>query len=353
LFAVQKDQMTSFDPIGESPKTTPAPEKQPVSSPPKPSLAERSLKQVSRAIFIGMHLACGLAFFYPPTRGLVALLVGSYLLRMWAVTAGYHRYFAHRSYKTSRVFQFVLALLGATAMQKGPLWWASWHRRHHKYADTPGDPHSPILYGFWYAHIGWILSSKSDHADLSNVNDLVRFPELRLIERFWAVPLVGYALACFAVAGMPGLVWGFIVSTVAVSHVTFFINSIAHLWGSQRFQTKDFSRNNPVLAVLTLGEGWHNNHHYYMSSARQGFYWWEVDLSYYVLKLLAAIHVVREIREPPASVYETRNQVRRSAASLRPAMRARRIAQRATQFVPPSADASRSGDIAGRQPPLS
>ena len=260
---------------------------------------QRALGRVSLVLFVGMHLACLLVIAYPPTWPLVLLAVGSYLLRMWAITVGFHRYFAHRSFRTNRAFQFVLALLGTTAMQNGPLWWASWHRRHHRYVDTPDDPHSPLIYGFWYAHMAWVFDPKNDETDLSNVRDLTRFPELRLLERFAWVPLVAYALACYAVAGFAGVVWGFFVSTIAVDHATFFINSLAHMWGSRRYETPDTSRNNPLLAALTLGEGWHNNHHYYMSSARQGFFWWEIDLSYYSLKLLSWLRIVHDVRTPP------------------------------------------------------
>jgi stearoyl-CoA desaturase (Delta-9 desaturase) len=251
--------------------------------------------------FILVHLAVVLVIFYPPTWPLLVLGGAGYLVRMWAVTAGYHRYFAHRSYRTSRAFQFVLALLGTTAMQQGPLWWASWHRRHHKYADQPEDPHSPVQRGFWYAHVGWVFDG-SHGRDLSNVRDLSVYPELRWLERHNRIPVVGYALLCYAIAGMGGVVWGFLISTLAVAHVTFLINSLAHVWGSRPYATRDTSRNNALLAVLTLGEGWHNNHHHYMTSARQGFRWWQIDVSYYSLVVLRRLGLVRAIRVPPERV---------------------------------------------------
>ncbi len=263
-------------------------------------LWHRALGRVSLLLFVAMHLACLLVIVYPPTWPLVLFALGSYVLRMWAITAGYHRYFSHRSFRTGRAFQLVLALLGTTAMQNGPIWWSAWHRRHHKYVDTADDPHSPLIYGFWYAHMMWVFDPKNDQTDLSTVGDLTRVPELRLIERFAWVPLVAYALACYAIAGFAGVVWGFVVSTIAVNHAVFCINSLAHRWGSRRFDTPDTSRNNPLLAALTLGEGWHNNHHFYMSSARQGFMWWEIDISYYTLNLLSFLHVVHDVREPPA-----------------------------------------------------
>jgi stearoyl-CoA desaturase (delta-9 desaturase) len=264
-----------------------------------------AMEHVSNALFVVIHLSLLLVFVVPFSWKVAALALGGYLLRMWAITAGYHRYFAHRTYRTSRAWQFVLAVLGATSMQNGPIWWASVHRRHHKCSDGPGDPHSPVMRGFLYAHFTWIFDRSVPTArDDSNVADLLRFPELRWVDRHDWVPLAAYAAGCFAIAGVPGIVWGFVVSTLAVLHATMFINSLAHVWGSRRYATSDTSRNNVLLALATLGEGWHNNHHFYMSSARQGFFWWEVDVSYYSLKILSWLGVVWNVREPPASVRE-------------------------------------------------
>ena len=262
--------------------------------------ADRAMRHLSTVLFVAMHLACLFVFVVPFSLKLLGLAVFGYVLRMFAITAGYHRYFSHRSFKTSRAFQLVLAFLGTTAMQNGPLWWASWHRRHHKHSDTVLDAHSPAHGGFWRAHVGWFLDGTHDEPDLSNVKDLARFSELRFLERHKWMPIVAYAVACFAVAGWAGLVWGFVVSTIAVLHFTALINSLAHVWGSRRFQTNDDSRNNALLAVFTLGEGWHNNHHHQMTVARQGIRWWEIDVSYYVLRGLALVGVVWDIRERKA-----------------------------------------------------
>jgi stearoyl-CoA desaturase (delta-9 desaturase) len=260
-------------------------------------------ERVSNVLFVLLHLSLLLVFVVPLSGCAIALAFGGYALRMWAVTGGYHRYFAHRAYKTSRAFQLILAVLGTTSMQNGPIWWASVHRRHHKDSDGPRDPHSPVERGFWYAHIGWVFDRTLPRPrDESNVRDLTRFPELCWIDRHEWLPLVTYAVACVVIGGVPGLVWGFVVSTLAVFHATMLINSLAHTWGSRRYATDDQSRNNPLLALVTFGEGWHNNHHHYMSSARQGFRWWEIDVTYYVLRALALVHVVREIREPPPAV---------------------------------------------------
>ena len=258
--------------------------------------ADRALAKLSTVLFVAMHLACLFVFFVPFSLKILGLAAIGYVLRMWAITAGYHRYFAHRSFKTSRAFQFLLAFLGTSAMENGPLWWASWHRRHHRYSDTVDDVHSPIQVGFWHAHVGWFLDGSHDRPDLSNVKDLARFPELRFLERHKWFPIVLYAVACFAIGSWSGLVWGFVVSTIAVLHATALINSLAHVWGSRRFETADQSRNNALLAVLTLGEGWHNNHHDQMNAARQGVRWWEIDMTYYSLWVLARLGIVWDIR---------------------------------------------------------
>jgi stearoyl-CoA desaturase (delta-9 desaturase) len=268
------------------------------------------MERVSNVLFVALHLSLLLVLFVPVSSKVLCLAIAGYVLRMWAVTAGYHRYFAHRSFKTSRALQLGLAVLGATAMQNGPIWWASVHRRHHKDSDGVNDPHSPVLRGFWYAHIGWVFDrSVPRPRDPSNVADWMRYPELRWVDDHDWLPLTGYAFACWAIGGAPGLVWGFVVGTLAVFHATMLINSLAHLWGSRRYATSDRSRNNALLALVTFGEGWHNNHHHYMSAARQGFFWWEIDLTYYVLRLLARVGLVWDLREPPALV-------RRGARSL-------------------------------------
>ncbi len=235
----------------------------------------------------------------------LCLAVGTYFVRMVVVTAGYHRYFSHRTFKTSRLFQFLLAFGAQSAAQKGVLWWAAHHRWHHKHSDTPQDVHSALQRGFWYAHLGWILGPGNNETRLELVGDLAKYPELRFLnrKRIQLLPALVYALACLALGGVHGLIWGFFVSTVLLWHGTFTINSLAHLFGRRRYDTTDDSRNSMALALLTTGEGWHNNHHHYQSSARQGFRWWEIDVTYYVLRLLAAVGLVWDVRGiPPAIV---------------------------------------------------
>jgi stearoyl-CoA desaturase (delta-9 desaturase) len=256
---------------------------------------------LSRLIYWGIHAACGFALVTGVSTADLVLCATLFFVRMFAITAGYHRYFAHRTYKTSRAVQFVLAVLGCTSVQKGPLWWAAGHRRHHQYSDQPGDMHSPQE-GFWHSHQGWIFDGRWDDTEIERVPDLARYPELLWLNRWHIVPAALLALLCFFIGGWSGLVWGFAISTVALLHVTYSINSLAHVWGSRRYPTSDTSRNNALLALLTMGEGWHNNHHHYQASTRQGFFWWEIDLTYYVLRGLAALGLVWAIREPPAHV---------------------------------------------------
>jgi stearoyl-CoA desaturase (Delta-9 desaturase) len=239
--------------------------------------------------------------FVPITWLSLGLCVGFYFLRMFGITAGFHRYFAHRAYKTSRFFQFCLGFLGSSALQKGPLWWAANHRQHHKHSDKEDDPHSPIRHGVWWSHVGWVLSTENnDDVDMKEVKDFAKYPELRFLEAFHWVPAVFVALACYMIDGWSGVVWGFIVGTVLLYHGTFLVNSACHVFGFRRYETTDHSKNNWWVAILTLGEGWHNNHHYYMSSARQGFKWWEIDISYYVLKVLSFPRIVWDLRGVPA-----------------------------------------------------
>jgi stearoyl-CoA desaturase (delta-9 desaturase) len=229
----------------------------------------------------------------------LALALLFYIPRMFFVTGAYHRYFSHRSFKTSRWFQFVLALGATCTAQKGPLWWAAHHRLHHKLSDQPGDLHSVIQSGFWWSHHGWILSNSLEGTDLSRIKDFSKYPELRWLNRWWMLPPVAVGAATFFIGGFFALVWAFAVCQVMTWHGTFTINSLSHLWGGRRYKTGDDSRNNPVLAIVTMGEGWHNNHHHYQVSARQGFYWWEVDITYYVLRLFAAVGLVWDLHGVP------------------------------------------------------
>jgi stearoyl-CoA desaturase (Delta-9 desaturase) len=234
----------------------------------------------------------------------LALAVGLYYARMFFVTGVYHRYFSHRAYKTSRWFQFVIAALGGMSVQKGALWWAGHHRHHHKFSDQPEDLHSPRQQGTLWSHVGWIVSRDHNETRYDLIRDFAKYPELVWLNKYHLVPVAVYATVLYATLGFWGFFWGFVVSTVLLWHGTFTINSLSHVIGKRRYETEDDSRNNWFLALITMGEGWHNNHHHYQSTANQGFYWWEIDLSYYVLVSLARVGLVWDLRKPPQRVLD-------------------------------------------------
>ena len=232
-----------------------------------------------------------------------AMCFALYFIRMFFVTGAYHRYFSHRTFKTSRWMQFIFAFMAQTSSQRGVLWWAAHHRDHHKYSDTDKDIHSPRQAGFIHSHIGWLFDGNG-HTNYQRVKDLTKYPELVALNKLWALPPTILGVACFLIAGWEGLLIGFMMSTVLLWHGTFPINSLSHVFGKQRYETGDDSRNNWLLAIITRGEGWHNNHHYFMNSTRQGFFWWEYDITYYVLKAMSWVGLVWDLKEPPARVYE-------------------------------------------------
>ncbi|RJS92956.1 acyl-CoA desaturase [Salinisphaera sp. Q1T1-3] len=249
-----------------------------------------------------MHVALIGIWWTGFTWTAVAMCVFLYVARVFGITAGYHRYFSHRGYKTSRTFQFVLAFLGATALQKGPLWWAAKHREHHRDTDEPEDAHSPRHYGFLDAHVGWVYREARSSPDMDLVKDFSKYPEIRWIERHQYLPGLSVAVLCFLIGGWSGLLVGWLLSTILVYHATFTINSLDHMFGRQRYLTGDDSRNNWLMAILSMGEGWHNNHHYYPATARNGFFWWEFDPTYYMLLGLEKIGLVWNLRQPPKSI---------------------------------------------------
>lgn len=249
-----------------------------------------------------LHLACFGAFWtgVHTIDWVVCFLL--YFIRMFAITGGYHRYFSHRTYKTSRWFQFILAFVAQTSSQKGALWWAAHHREHHRESDTLNDVHSPVRKGFLYSHIGWLYRLQNDYTPYEKISDFSKYPELVFLNKNWLIPPVTLGVFIGLWLGWSGLIVGFCLSTVLLWHGTFTINSLSHIYGYQDYYTGDHSKNNWLLSIITLGEGWHNNHHFYQSSTRQGFKWWQVDITYYILKLISWIGLVWDLREPPAEV---------------------------------------------------
>ncbi len=267
--------------------------------------------------FLFLHLGCLGVFCCGWSPVAIVLAVGLYWVRMFAITAFYHRYFSHRTFKTGRFWQFVFALWAMFSVQRGPLWWASHHRKHHRVTEQPEDPHSPVVKGMFWSHFGWLTTAENLKTDYDAVKDLARFPELvwlnrydGLVSAFFALLLYGAGWLCSALfpqwhtSGFQFLIWGFFVSTVVLFHGTCTINSLAHCFGSQRYHTGDQSRNNFWLALITLGEGWHNNHHRYPFTTRQGLFWWEIDVTYYILKSMAALGIIHHMNSVPAQAYQ-------------------------------------------------
>lgn len=272
--------------------------------------------------FIGVHLACFAVFWVGWSPVAVGVAAALYAIRMFAITGFYHRYFSHRTYKTSRFAQFIFGVIGNSSVQRGPLWWAAHHRHHHRYSDQDEDPHSPIKNSFMWSHVFWLTTRQNYDTDRKAVAELMKYPELRFLDRFdvfvpfvfaWVLFGFGKLLEAYApglgTTGWQMLIWGFFISTVVLLHGTCTINSLSHLFGKRRFVTTDHSRNNWFLALITFGEGWHNNHHYYSGSTRQGFYWWEIDLTYYGLKVLSWLGIIWDLRPVPERVYEKAKQV--------------------------------------------
>jgi stearoyl-CoA desaturase (Delta-9 desaturase) len=265
--------------------------------------------------FLVMHAGCFLAVFTGWSPVAVGVCLFTFWVRMFGITGVYHRYFAHASYKTSRPFQLILAWVACASMQKGPLWWASHHRHHHAHSDEPDDIHSPVHRGFFWSHMGWIMCTKYEPTRWELIRQFSHYPELLWMNRNHMVPGLSlaagsYGLGWWLAQAAPGLgtngpqmfLWAFLISTVAGYHATFTINSLSHVYGTQRYDTGDQSRNNWLLALLTLGEGWHNNHHYYPSSVAMGFRWWEIDITLYILKTLAALGLIWDLKLPPKRI---------------------------------------------------
>jgi stearoyl-CoA desaturase (Delta-9 desaturase) len=270
-------------------------------------------KYLTITIFWIVQASAVLAFFVPFAWPLVALWAGSHFLRAIGLTLTFHRYFAHRAFQMNRGVRFVWALIGTAAMQKGPLWWAGHHVNHHRFADREGDPHSPLVSGVYYAHIGWFLNdAKHDRLESSNpvMRDFGRAPEIVWLDRYFFVPPLALALGMFLLGGMPWLIWGFCLPTMSLAHATFAINTVNHMFGSRRFDTIDESRNNAITAFFAVGEGWHNNHHRFQRAARNGFYWWEFDPTWYVIRLMAAFGLAWDLQVVPERIYAEARSVK-------------------------------------------
>jgi stearoyl-CoA desaturase (Delta-9 desaturase) len=284
---------------------------------------------VQVTIFWTIQASALLVFAVPFRWAYVALWAGAHFVRAVGLTLAFHRYYAHRAFKMGRVTRFVWTFIGTAAMQKGPLWWAGHHVNHHKFADREGDPHSPMVSGVYYAHLGWFLNdTKYDRVEATNpvIRDFSTVPEIAFLDRFFGLPPLMMGVALYLAGGVPWVVWGFCLPTMTLAHATFAINSINHMFGSRRFETVDESRNNPLTAFFAAGEGWHNNHHRFQRAARNGFYWWEFDITWYVIRLMQAVGLAWDVQPVPKRIYEEARVVK--------AQRATRTVSSITETIP-------------------
>jgi len=264
-------------------------------------------KNLSVIIFWTVQASALLVFAVPFHLAYLGLWAVSHFVRAIGLTLAFHRYFAHRSFQMNRPARFIWSLVGTAAMQKGPLWWAGHHVNHHRFADRDGDPHSPMVSGVYHAHIGWFLNdARHDRLEKTNpvIRDFSKAPEIAWLDRNYVVPPLVLAAILYLIGGLPVLIWGFCLPTMTLAHATFAINTVNHMFGTRRFETRDESRNNVLTALFAAGEGWHNNHHRYQRAARNGFYWWEFDLTWYVIRAMAAVGVAWDVQRVPKRIYD-------------------------------------------------
>lgn len=281
------------------------------------------ISAITTIIFWGVQASALLTFVVPFSWGFVALWAVSHFLRAIGLTLAFHRYYAHRAFHMNRAARFVWTLIATAAMQKGPLWWAGHHVSHHRFADRDGDPHSPMVSGVYYAHIGWFLNdARHEKVESANpvIRDFSRVPEIAFLDKYFFLPPLALAATLYLYGGLPWLVWGFCLPTVTLAHATFAINTVNHLFGSRRFDTIDESRNNAVTAFFAVGEGWHNNHHRYQRAARNGFYWWEFDPTWYVIRAMALLRLAWDLQPVPERIYAEALATKKRRAAARSAV---------------------------------
>jgi stearoyl-CoA desaturase (Delta-9 desaturase) len=310
--------------------TTPAAAEQPPVVPLTPAARAATLLAIVGP-FAGVIVGVVLMWDWGFTWSALGLFLGMYLVTGLGITVGYHRLFTHRGFETSGVMKAILAIFGSMAVEGPVLKWVAQHRRHHQHSDQPGDPHSPNLYGggvigvlrgLWHAQVGWIFQPDSPQL-LGYVGDLRRSRLMRTMSALFPlwilvgmlIPTVLGGVITLSWSGaLLGFIWGGLVRVFFVHHVTWSVNSITHLWGTRPFKTTDLSRNNFVVGVLALGEGWHNNHHAFPNSARHGLRWWQFDLSYLVIRGMALVGLARNVRVPSPSDLQAR-RARAAAAA--------------------------------------
>lgn len=265
---------------------------------PQSQAVRTGINWVFAIAFISFHLCALAALFYFRWSALVAFVVVWVLAQNLGIAMGYHRLLTHRGYSTPKWLEYCIATCGTLALQGGPIYWVAVHRMHHRYTDTVGDPHSPRD-GKWWSHVGWILNGalRNETKALNKyAPDLARESYYVWLNKYHWVPLTVVGLTLFAFGGWSWLLWGAVLPATIGFHVTWMVNSVTHLWGTRRFSTSDDSRNNAWVALLTGGEGWHNNHHAHPVSARHGLAWYEIDVNYYGIRLLGMLRLASHIK---------------------------------------------------------
>jgi len=258
----------------------------------------RGINWIFAIALAGFHLGALAALFYFRWSALVVFAAMWVLAQNVGIAMGYHRLLTHRGYATPKWLEYCIATFGTLALQGGPIYWVAIHRMHHRYTDKPGDPHSPRD-GKWWSHMGWIMNGtlrNETKALKQYAPDLSREPFYLWLNKYHWLPLTVVGLSLLAFGGWPWILWGAFLPVTIGLHVTWLVNSVTHLWGRRRFATRDDSRNNLWVALLTGGEGWHNNHHAFPVSARHGLAWYEVDVNYYGICLLKWLGLARHIK---------------------------------------------------------
>jgi stearoyl-CoA desaturase (delta-9 desaturase) len=257
-------------------------------------------------IWIGiLHLGALMAFVpgFFTWQALLVCVIGHWVTGGIGITMTYHRLLTHRSYAVRpRALEYLLTIIGCCASEGGAIGWVADHRRHHAFSDEEGDVHSPNR-GFGWAHMFWWMTP-----DITSVHtndyyarwapDLQKDPIHRFLDKYFIVFPIATAAILYAIGGMPWLVWGFFVRSVTVLHSTWLVNSATHIWGYRSYETRDTSTNLWWVAILTYGEGWHNNHHAFQTSARHGLRWWEVDMTYALLRAMSMVGLVYNLKLP-------------------------------------------------------
>jgi fatty-acid desaturase len=261
-------------------------------------LPRQKINWTNNVVFAVFHLGALAALFQFNWRACAVALFLYWMTTGLGISMGYHRLHTHRSYQVPLAMEYFFAICGALTLQGGPIFWVATHRIHHQHSDQPGDPHTPRE-GGWWAHIGWLLVGESKHNDTVLMSryapDLAKHRFYVWLNDYHWIPMVVLAGILFAIGGLPFVLWGIFFRVVAGLHVTWAVNSVTHMWGSRRFATRDDSRNNWWVALLTSGEGWHNNHHAHPTSARHGLAWYEFDLSWIQIRILQSLGIAKAV----------------------------------------------------------